>query len=242
MAASLNRSLWTSYKSTGDVNIDCLNTHVVCFGNLVRNLSNTGLIHNKYTIAIFKPQQREQYHINGANANATLLNIDEIRNHIQIVKKLFKFSFKVVEEEDRYHVHIDINQPKIYHRYLLSWIRYTYEYPFNIACLDMHEMRKQPECRFISTPNLMLTTLLFTRSPRIDHCICNQGVPKGLTNSKLKERFVQENQLNSFYVRIPKVRWESFEDRYSISREEQLENFEHRKKQYLKMYYNYIKP
>lgn len=242
MAASLTRDLWTSYKSTGDVELNYLGNHTVCFGSLVKNLPNTGLIHNKYTIAIFKPQQPEQYHINGKNANATLLNIDEIRNHVRIVKKLFNFSFKVVEKEDRYHVYIDINQPKIYHRYLLSWIRYTYEYPFNIACLDMHEMRKQPECRFISTPNLMLTTLLFTKNPRIDHCICNQGVPKGLTNSKLKERFTQENRLNLFYKRIQNVAWICFANRWSTSREVQLKDFGRRKEQYLEMYYNYIKP
>lgn len=242
MAASLTRGLWTSYKSTGDNNIDYLNSHTVCFGSLVNSMREDGNIHNHYTIAIFKPQNEEGWDINGMNANATLLNINEIRNHIRIVKKLFNFSFKVIEKEDRYHVHIDINQPKIYHRYLLSWIRYTYEYPFNIACLDMHEMRNQPECRFISTPNLMLTTLLFTISPRIDHCICNQGVPKGLTNSKLKERFAQTNKLNRFYNRIPNVSWTWFSERFSTSREVQLRDFERRKEQYLEMYYNYIKP
>lgn len=242
MTTHLNRSLWTSYKSTGDNNLDYLGSHTVCFGSLVNNMPESGNIHNHYTITIFKPQNQEHWRINGMNANATLLNINEIRNHVRVVKKLFNFSFKVTEDEDRYHVHIDINQPKIYHRYLLSWIRYTYEYPFNIACLDMHEMRKQPECRFISSPNLMLTTLLFTINPRYDHCICNQGVPKGLTNSKLKKRFIEEVYLNKFYKRLPNIKWNSFGERWSTSREEQLKDFGRRKEKYLEMYHNYIKP
>jgi hypothetical protein len=242
MAASLTRNLWTSYKSTGDVCVNYFNTPTVCFGSLVSRLPNSGNIHNHYSINIFKPQDADHYNINGQNANATLLNINEIRNHIRIVKNLFNFSFKVTEKEDRYIAHIDINQPKIYHRYLLSWIRYTYEYPFNIACLDMHEMKKQPECRFISAPNLMLTTLLFTNAPRIDHCICNHGVPKGLTNANLKNRFLETDRLNSFYNRIPQISWVRFPDRMSSSRKTQLKEFERRKEMYLEMYHNYIKP
>lgn len=240
--ATLSRNLWTCYKSTGAVCRNYLNSRAVCFGTLVSRLPNEGNIHNKYKIVLFKPQDEHHWEINGRNGNATLLNINEIRNHIRVVKNIFNFSYKVTEHEDRYFVFIDINQPKIYHRYLLSWIRYTYEYPFNIACLDMHEMRRQPECRFISSPNLMLTTLLFTLNPRIDHCICNQGVPKGLTNSRLKKRFNETEYLNSFYARVPNIKWRPFPDRASISREEQLQDFNRRKEVYLEMYHNYIKP
>lgn len=242
---TLYRGLYTRFKCQGDININYPYDKTVCFNSLVQALKRFNaqqLVHNKYYVQVFKARESEDIHDGNPNANATLLTKDELINHLRSAQRLFKFSFKIITYEHRYTICIDINQPPIYHRYLMSWIRYTYEYPFNIACLDAHIMRQQPECRFISLPNLMNLALSFTREPRIDHCIATFGINKGLTNKQLKERFNQTDRLNNFYSRVPDVPYRLFENRYSTHREDQLVDFGRRKEVYLNMYKIYTKP
>lgn len=245
--AELGRGLFTRYTCSGDINVRYPEIRYACFYDVSWRLKEReGIVHNKYNIWVFKPQEEDHYYgpsyeLN-RNYNATLLTLEELNAHVHAVQYLFPFKYKVLEFEDHYEVCLDVNQPELYHRYLLSWIRYTYEFPFNVACFDMHQLRRLPECRFISTANLMLTTLSLSDNPRTDHCIMTMGVNRGLKNKELKDKLTRTNRLNSIYTRVPRAELPIISTSYSASREVQMEGFEKRKKVYLKYYKKSVRP
>lgn len=245
--AELRRGLFTRYTCSGDISVRYPDPRYACFYDVSWRLKERrGLVHNKYTIWVFKPQEDGHYWGNryetNPNYNATLLTKEELNAHVHAVQYLFPFKFKIEERDTHYEINLDVNQPEIYHRYLLSWIRYTYEYPFNVACFDMHQLRKLPECRFISTANLMLTTISLSDQPRIDHCIAPMGAPRGLKNKELKAKLNETNRLNQVYERVPRASMPDIICGYSASREEQLVSFANKKDKYLKFYKRIVKP
>lgn len=93
------------------------------------------LCSRKYVVRIYKgTEQARRFNRN----NNCIFTKSEIEKHIMECKKLFPFSFTVIEDEgiDRFIVTLCISGPAIYHRFLLTWVRYLYEFPYNMFLYD----------------------------------------------------------------------------------------------------------
>lgn len=91
--------------------------------------------------------------------NSCFISKKELRHHLDQLKKIipFKATIKEVIENDCPCYRIDLTVEDalaIQHKYILSWIRYTYEYPYCVILQEALRLRKEPEFRFESCFNL----------------------------------------------------------------------------------------
>ena len=91
--------------------------------------------------------------------NACLLSHKELRNHIDQLKGLIPFKCRIRDFEDKegpkYEVNIVITDGTVLqHKYALAWIRYAYEFPFNVTLFESRKLREEKEFKFMSGFNL----------------------------------------------------------------------------------------
>ena len=44
-------------------------------------------------------------------------------------------------------MHLRLNNvPPTFHKYVLTWLRYTYEFPYNVFLKDAYNLKSIPEC------------------------------------------------------------------------------------------------
>lgn len=90
---------------------------------------------------------------NGKN-NYCLLTKDEIRNHLRRLRSIYPLHYKVTGD-NLYTVYIRLKDvPQTFHKYVLTWLRYTYEYPYNVILKDVCWLKKDSQFRFVSTATL----------------------------------------------------------------------------------------
>ena len=94
---------------------------------------------NKYRIRIYKNLFGVD---NGGKNNACFMTKDELSNYISIAKRIHDFKFKIENtDEEMFTVVLELDAPRIIHRYILTWIRYAYEYPFNFYLADAFKLK-----------------------------------------------------------------------------------------------------
>jgi hypothetical protein len=124
---------YTEYEAHGDFNKE--KDHHACFAMAFKDVEDYS--HVSYKIYIYKELK------NGHSNFCTIQSKKELEKYIGLVKSLFKFKFKVEETEAEYIVSLELNNLRnIYHRYILTWIRYSYEYPYNVLMADAIKLRK----------------------------------------------------------------------------------------------------
>lgn len=136
----------TEYSSDGDVK-HRMNKEA-CFGEIFRNRR---MMKNKYTIKIYKigdVLNKEKRN------NACFMDKVGVIHHLKILKSVLPFKYKIKEMENCYILTLIVEGKNIYHRYILSWVRYLYEFPFNVFLMDAHRMKSLPEFKFESIINL----------------------------------------------------------------------------------------
>ena len=177
-----------TYTANGDVG-DISKTNTACFSDVFRVLDNK---RKKYFDIVYTIKiNKDKHYVNELNRNNyCFLTKKELYNHIKILKKLFDFNFNVKEEEDSYIVSAHLFNSSIVHKYFLTWVRYSYEYPYNVMCLDALNLRKQPEFRFISKINIFNLFSLAGFEYRSCHCFVTMGSAyiKYFTNKDLSKR------------------------------------------------------
>lgn len=227
----LSTCYYTNYSTTGDVElaIDRPNRNVACFAQLYRELYKTQTIN--YQIYVYKVGSDGQ-----KRGNTTLLTKHELYNFIKSAKKLFPFSFQIEEQKDHYIIHAKLTGGVVHHKYLTTWIRYTYEYPYNICCLNVMQMRKTHMCDYINTPNLMHSYMMHL-SFNCGHAIIkNWRSPELVNYEKQKIALRNHNDLNSLH-RENKIKTPTyFANCYSANRNEQLEGWEDRAGKVIRYY------
>lgn len=189
-------SYCTIYSARGTINNDL--TSRVCFADIL----NRGKIKEEhYEIYILNDLD---HCLNQCISNYCFLSIEEIRNHIRLARRLFPFVYDV--EETGYNGHsgfkvtIDLDANSIYHRYLLTWIRYLYEFPFNIILNDALHM-KQTYLNRVSIPNLfVLCANSYQNGPDIYNC--GHAISYGSSRqSTLLKEYQLKQALSSLAVR-----------------------------------------
>lgn len=141
-------NFYTEYSSKGSTEVKMQVTY--CFSDVFYSERNGIVQNNKYTIKLYKTEAR----LNEKNNNFCLTDRRGIINHLRILKRLFKFGYCLKELDDYFELTVLIKGDIIYHKYFLCWVRYLYEYPFNVFLADANKLKKLPEFKFESIINL----------------------------------------------------------------------------------------
>lgn len=139
----------TEYGSKGNTNINLKQD--ACFSNVFYSEDNGIVQKNKYTVKLYKMgdwlnKKRQN--------NACLTDRTGIVHHLKILQSVFKFSYRLKEKKDHFVLTITLEGDLIYHKYMLCWIRYLYEYPFNVFLADAYKLKGVPGFKFESIINL----------------------------------------------------------------------------------------
>lgn len=139
----------TEYSSEG--NTEKHMRKAACFGEIFHSKRNGVIQRNKYTIKLYKlgdflNKKRQN--------NACLTDRAGIVRHLRILKSVFKFSYNLKENEDHFILIITLHRDLIYHKYMLSWVRYLYEFPFNVFLTDAYKLKNKQGFKAESVINL----------------------------------------------------------------------------------------
>lgn len=178
----------TIYSSKGSTNLELESR--ACFANVFESRNN-GILTNTYTIKIYTENALEnanEWH----RGNICLTDRGGIVNHLRTLKSLFNFKYRVKNCETYFLVTIRLRGRLIYHKFLLSWVRYLYEFPFNIFLNEAKKLRELPDFKFESIINLFnlvgMTSRMSCYGTDI-HAIGKTYCMKALiTNKQLKKR------------------------------------------------------
>lgn len=139
----------TEYSSEGNTRKDMRRDS--CFSTIFHSEGNGIVQKNKYTIKLYKIG--DWLNKKGQN-NACLTDRAGIVHHLKILQSVFKFNYRLKEIRNHFILTVTLNGDLIYHKYMLSWVRYLYEYPFNVFLADAHKVKNTTGFKFESIINL----------------------------------------------------------------------------------------
>lgn len=187
----------TIYSCQGDLNKEFCKE--ACFGhvfNSVRDNSNV-----TYEIQMYKGTD---FCSKEHKSNACIFDMDFAHKHINLLNELYpiKFTIKDYDENSVLVTLIIEGQgiPRSFHKYALTWVRYLYEYPYNVILHDAYKLKDEPEFKDESIANLFnLGIGCFCNYPRDIHQIPLNQVTEKLSIDRIRERLTEINRLNDIY-------------------------------------------
>lgn len=188
----------TYYKAKGGVNVAL--RHHACFSSIFHARVTT--CHNIYTLYI---NRTYKYVENTYNNNICFLKPEEVCQFVDSAKEFMDFTYTLNVSKNKYTLTIDLNKPLIYHKFLLTYIRYLYEMPFSLYLYEVCKL-KQEVNEFANESYLNLYNLVSATVPNNDHgCrIHNIGdtyrFKQLLTTAQIKNKLKKCNQLNELFL------------------------------------------
>lgn len=174
-----------------------------CFSYVFNEVNNNSSV--KYQIVLYMGTKcsAEQH-----KSNACIFTKQEVRNHLKLLKSLYPLQYSVRDYGDkngykRILVTLNIeNTPATFHKYALTWLRYLYEFPYNVLLRDAYTLKKERTFRFESIANLFnLTLSCYCKNPREIHQIPTNSIVQRLKLADIKRRIKQVNLLNDIYAK-----------------------------------------
>lgn len=172
-----------------------------CFGYVFGAVKNNSSV--KYQIVLYLGTR---YSAEKHKSNACIFTKQEVRNHLKLLKSLYPLQYSVRDYGDkdgykRLLVTLNIeNTPATFHKYALTWLRYLYEFPYNVLLRDAYTLKKERTFRFESIANLFnLTLSCYCRNPREIHQIPTNSIIQRLKLADIKRRINQVDLLNNIY-------------------------------------------
>ena len=161
----------------------------VCFSPIF----NSSCKSKYYRLFILKGDaDLKKYH-----SNYCFFDKKEIINHLKQLPKFCKITFRVTDttykEEDAFQLDffIDSNN-RLIHKYVLTWIRSLFEWPYYLYLVHAKKMKKLPEFRFESVINLF-NTIATTYRDSFCWDVHTFGVNLGfLKKSEIKNRILNK--------------------------------------------------
>lgn len=156
----------------------------------------------KYRIKLY---QGTDYMKETKDSNACLLNLKELKYHINQVSDIIPFKLKVEESTSGEHkifiVTVSVHRANaLQHKYLLSWIRYAYEFPHNVALFEARRLRYEKGFRFESGSTLfnLVSQSFYIWEPL--HSIAYGNKVGLLSKVQLRKKLFTEATLNSIFT------------------------------------------
>lgn len=178
-----------------------------CFGRVFVSLPYNKCSSVKYKIYIIKGLGLAAHEHKG---NACLLTREQLFKHVKRAQQICPFTFSIhegtYEDHNSYIVYINISKKKaMYHKYILSWIRYTYEYPYNVILIDALRLKQDPLFQFTSVATLFNVVLAACPFDIRDvHKIGYGRFLQQCSIKELKEKLNKVDALNNVYHRLSK--------------------------------------
>lgn len=213
-----------------------------CFSTVFKRLPINKVVTNTYTIRLFKGNTQ----IEKNNNNSCFVDRRGIVNHLRVLKALFPFNYKLKEAKRFFNLTVTLKASNIYHKYLLSWIRYLYEYPYNMFLLDVHRLKKISKFKYESIINLFnlvgATSDINDHGTRI-HAIGEIPEFKKLTSSSEIKAILDNNpnKLNNIFKTINNIKGlkrlqDDYDDLHTSEYWESEEKFQERLDIYISNY------
>lgn len=180
----------TIYSAQGDVNIQ-LNKQA-CFGDIF----SRGAIHDEhYELYLLRDLKGiTNYHY----ANICIFTEQELKKHILLARRLIPFTFSVESSEYEglacYKVNLDISANHFYHKYLLTWVRYAYEIPYNLFLADVHRLKHEYLKKESITNLFVLCANSYNNYPKYYEYI--HAIPK--KNCRFLKEYELRTKINRF--------------------------------------------
>lgn len=195
----------TEYSCKGDIEKDF--RPEACFGKIFS--CGRASIEETYVIRLYKGDCVLKERKN----NACFVGKEEIRRHIILAKEIVgKFTYKIDEGQDGdksfYDVTVKMNGDRLNHQYILTWVRYLYEYPFNMILADANRLKGEKGFKRETIANLfVLISSCFPDSFDRDIHLISWGTDKLLTKKETVDRIKDliergDRKLNHIYTNI----------------------------------------
>ena len=195
------RSYHTEYSCTGDYK-ENRRSHA-CFSNVFGHCKPFDNYDIDYKVYLYKGDsiaQRE--HVN----HYCILSKKELRNHLSQLNGIIPFKYRIVETEERdcpcFIVHLHVSGLGIQHEYLLTWLRYSYEFPYNVFLREAMRLRREKEFMFESVSNLFNLVGASFGMLYGGHSAGNGRRIGFLKRKELAAKIEQANSLNSIYKAV----------------------------------------
>lgn len=176
----------------------------VCFSFVFRHVSEQN-VSEEYEVILYKGTDfsRKKH-----NSNSCLFTKKQIRNHLRQAQGIYPFDFRITEVtnwEDGYNVfkvRLKLtNVPGTFHKYLLTWLRYMYEYPYNVILYDAYKLKRDPCFKFTSMSDLFNLVLgCFNEDTNNIHQIARSQVSKTMLKRDIREKLQNIEKLNEIYA------------------------------------------
>lgn len=193
---------YTYYSSEGDIDKDL--SREWCFSTI---FDGDETMCNTYELYIY----RYGYKFNGDNN--CLITKRQLIQHIEEIKKFHDFDYTIENINKGYKLQFTINAPLMWHKIILSWLRYSYEFPFNIALYEAFKIKKKTDFKnetLLNLFNLIGATIGCTRHGTGIHAIGNFYDFKKLISYKdfteAVEEFIEEDCYGAINCIIPTVK------------------------------------
>lgn len=224
----------TIYQASGDLVFENKNLEgEACFSYIFRNVKNNKKQHIIYSIYIstdpgFIQENREN--------NFCILTKEQIRFHISYLRFISSFKYKItkkfIDDYSGFRIDLNLNAIGSVHKMFLTWIRYLYEFPYNLVLYDSFKLRE--EKRFIERSNYLNIVNFVTSFYSSDyiHQIPKSfnNIPEFVTRKSFKDRLMKCDYLNDI-LKKSNIEVEQFTEYDGI--DDFIEDFDNRKNKYI---------
>lgn len=193
---------YTYYSSDGDIYKDLSQEY--CFSEV---FNGDSFMCNTYELYIY----RYGYKFNGDNN--CLITKRQLIKHIEEIKKFHDFDYTIENINKGYKLQFTINASLMWHKIILTWLRYSYEFPFNIALYEAFKIKKEKDFKnktILNLFNLTGATMGCTRHGTGIHAIGKFYDFKKLISykdfTKTVEEFIKKDYDSEINYIIPTVK------------------------------------
>ena len=224
----------TIYQAFGDLVFENKDLErQACFSYIFRNVRNNKKQHIIYSIYISTDPSFIQ---DNRESNFCILTEEQIRFHISYLRFISSFKYKItkkfIDDYSGFRIDLDLNAIGNVHKMFLTWIRYLYEYPYNLVLYDSFKLRE--EKRFIEKSNY-LNIVNFVTTFYSDESIHQipksyQKIPEFITRKSFKDRLMKCDNLNDILKNsnIQIVRFTKYDEIDDF-----IKDFDNRKNKYI---------
>lgn len=224
----------TIYQASGDLVFENKNLEgQACFSYIFRNVRNNKKQHIIYSIYISTDLGYIQDY---RESNLCILTEEQIRFHMSYLRFISSFKYKItkkfIDDYSGFRIDLDLNAIGNVHKMFLTWIRYLYEYPYNLVLYDSFKLRE--EKRFIEKSNYLNIVNFVTTFYSNDwiHQIpkSHHNIPEFITRKSFKDRLMKCDHLNDI-LKNSNIQIELFTEYDDI--DDFIEDFDNRKNKYI---------
>ena len=163
----------------------------ICFRAILEN-------HQPKDIYIVKIYKGEEFCKDGTKNHYCPFNKLQINKWLQYINKyLYKFKYKLVEKSDCFLIKVDTHSDRIHCLFVLTCIRYLYEFPYNVHLYEAFRLKKITGFKSFSIIDLinLVNRTMFTEY-NAGHGF---GECKHITLSKLRNNIKNMLSINSCF-------------------------------------------